>query len=951
MRGGLTVSRVGFAVLGPLRVTVDGQPVPTGPAKQRALLALLVLRPGQAVPLPAVTEELWHDRPPRSAASNLRGYLAGIRGVLPADERRRVVVRPQAYLLRAGADEVDAARFVALATRGQRALVAGEYRAAADTLSEALALWRGTVAEDVPAGTVTAPHRVSLTEQRLVVREDLLAARLALDGPSGLLTELREFVATEPVRERPWALLMTALHQAGDRGAALLAYDQARAAIVEALGIEPGPHLRRLRQRILDGGWLDGPAGGTAGGVVEVGGPRWRPVWQLPLDVGGFTGRTRELERLDTLGAPAAGSGTVVVISGMGGVGKTALAAHWAHRRADRAPDGQLYLDLRGYGTGRPLTPVAALGVLLRSLGLPPDAIPAGLAERAALWRDTLHGRRVLVLLDNARDDDQVRPLLPGTGLTLVTSRSQLRGLVAREGPRRVMLRRLTAEAAETLLATAVGPARAADRSALSALAERCAGLPLALRIVAERATRVPERGLGELTAELRDQRHRLDSFDLSRGAGTGADTGVRAVLSWSYQALDGPTARLFRLLGLHPGEEFDVDQAAALAGLPLEAVAPLLDHLVVAHLVLERRPGRYAFHDLVGLYAAERAGREDGPADRTAALARLLDWYVRTADQADQWLNTKRSRTVLSALTGDPAAPPARTFGGYDAALDWFRAEFQALLAASESAADHGLDVQCWQLTWTMWTFLRLGQPATTWIELYDRALHAARRAGDRTGIAASTTVLGIVHSALGGYDEAIGRFQQALRLYTELDDLPAQARTLDNLGNACLRAGRLEEGLEYQHRGLRILQSTGPPSEALALAHNNIAMTYVWLDRHDEAVSFAARAVEMSRDGQHEQTLALALDSLGDAHRSGGGDPAPAVACYREAIAINHRIGDLRSEAVNRTNLGTALRDAGDPGGAADAWRDALDAWERLRDPNADQVRRLLADLHPAR
>jgi tetratricopeptide (TPR) repeat protein len=224
-------------------------------------------------------------------------------------------------------------------------------------------------------------------------------------------------------------------------------------------------------------------------------------------------------------------------------------------------------------------------------------------------------------------------------------------------------------------------------------------------------------------------------------------------------------------------------------------------------------------------------------------------------------------------------AGRPARTFDGYDAALDWFRTEYRTMLAAVESATDHGLDTQCWRLAWTMWTFLRLGQPTTTWIELYDRAVRAAHRAGDRTGIAASTTILGMVHSELGAHREAIGRFEQALRLYTELGDLPAQARSLDNLGNACMHASRLEEGLEHQLRGLRIHQAAQAPPEALALTHNNIAMTYVWLDRHDEAVSFAETAVAMSRDGDHEQTLALALDSLGDAYRSGGGDPAPAV------------------------------------------------------------------------
>jgi DNA-binding SARP family transcriptional activator len=931
---------VEFAVLGPLRVRVNGGTVQAGPAKQRALLALLLLRPNELVPLSAITEELWDQAPPRSTPANLRTYLAGVRGLLPGDERTRVVVRPHGYLLRVAAEELDAMRFAALAGQGQAALVAGEHRAAVDRLAEALGAWRGEVVEDVPGGASITSRRAALREQRLVVWEDLLAGRLALGETSGLRAQLRELVAADPVRERGWALLMTALYRAGDPAAALRAYAHARTAMVETLGIEPGPDLRRLQQLILDGVELPGSAaGGTGGHAKRPAGVAWRPLWQLPLDAAGFTGRVQEL---DTLTGQAAGRpDTVLAISGMAGVGKTALAIRWAHQHRDDTPDGQLYLDLRGYGTSRPMTPAVALGALLRSVGVAPDRVPPDLDGRASLWRTTLHGRRVLVLLDNARDDDQVRPLLPAAGLTLVTSRSQLRGLVAREGACRLILDRLPPADGAALLTSTVGPDRCADRGAVAALVERCAGLPLPLRIVAERAARQPGRPLGELADELTDERLGLDPLSLNEGE----STDVRAVLSWSYQALDAPAARLFRLLCLHPGDGFDATAAAALAGLPAERAAGLLDQLAAGHLVLERRAGRYAFHDLLGGYATEQSRREDSAAARSAALARLLDWYVRTGANADDWLDPKRSRTVLPVPHPD-AAPPARTFDGYDAALDWFKAESRTLLAATETAARAGLDAQCWRLAWVSWTFLQLGQPSENWIELYELALGAAGRTGDQAATAATVSILAMAHADLGGYPDAIARFERALDLYTELGDVGCQARTLDNLGIVCCRAGRLEEALHHQHRALRIDESTQAPPELLGASYNNISITYSRLGRHAEALAYAERAVAMSRPRGNSLDLALALDTLGDAYRSGG-DAARAVPCYREAIAVNHRIGNLRGQAINWTNLGAALRENGDADGAAGAWQHALATLEDLHDPGAADLRQRIAEL----
>jgi DNA-binding SARP family transcriptional activator len=776
------VSRLNFAVLGPLRVTVEGHPVAAGPTKQRSLLTLMLLRANELVPLTVVTDELWDHAPPRSISANLRTYLAGIRGLLPGDERDRVVVGPYGYQLQVGAGELDAARFMALARQGQAALAAGTYREAVDRLTAARELWRGEVAEDVPAGAVTAPRRTALAEQRLVVWEDLLEARLALGEDGGLRPQLRELVAVDPTRERGWVLLMTALYRAGDPAAALRAYAHARTAMIESLGIEPGPELRRLQRLILDGVELPGPRGRVEGTAAPRPAPVPAPVRQLPLDVGGFAGRTSELAALTSLAGERPDA--VLAICGMAGVGKTALAVNWAHRYRHDTPDGQIYLDLRGYGTGQPLTPTAALGSLLRSIGVAPERIPPDLDGRASLWRSTLHDRRVLILLDNARDDDQVRPLLPATGHTLVTSRNQLRGLVAREGARRLTVDRLSPTDAAQLLATALGADRTADPSAVAELVERCGGLPLALRIVAERAARQPDRPLAELADELRDQRGGLDPLSLNEGE----TTDVRAVLSWSYHALDPPAARLFRLLSLHPGDEFDLDIATTLAGLSGAQVGALLDRLTASHLVQQRGGGRYTFHDLLGLYAAEQAARLDPPADRTAALTRLLDWYVHTGARADRQLNSQRPHTLLPP---PPNSVRPRTFAGREEAMTWFKTEYRTLLAAVDAAAQHGLDAQCWRLAWVCWSFLHFSQPAENWLELYGTALAAARRTGDRAAVAATVSILGMVHADLGAYPEAITRFEQALQLHTELGSPSLRARTLDNLGQTCCKAG----------------------------------------------------------------------------------------------------------------------------------------------------------------
>ncbi|MGP4115516.1 ATP-binding protein, partial [Streptomyces sp. 4N509B] len=440
--------------------------------------------------------------------------------------------------------------------------------------------------------------------------------------------ELAGLVREFPLRERLHGLLMVALYRSGRREEALGAYRVARGHLVAELGLEPGPELRELERRILAGEELEPVPDATATPAVTV------PA-QLPADVVGFVGREGELRELDGLMAGVGGrGGALAVVAGTAGVGKTALVVRWAHRTRERFPDGQLYVDLRGYGPEAPVSAEDALSGFLRALGVEAAAVPRDVAERSATFRTLLDGRRMLVVLDNARSVEQVRPLLPGSSscFTVVTSRDALAGLVAREGAHRIVLHRMPLGDARGLLAGLLVERAAREPGAVDALIERCARLPLALRITAELARSQPGRGLGELAEELADRQGALDLLDLDGDP----YTAVRAVFSWSYQRLEPSVARVFRLLGLHPGHDTDVYAVAALAGAGVRRTRRALEVLVRAHLVDQVAGGRrYQPHDLLRAYAAELAAETDGPTERAEALARLLDYYLATASSA----------------------------------------------------------------------------------------------------------------------------------------------------------------------------------------------------------------------------------------------------------------------------------------------------------------------------
>jgi DNA-binding SARP family transcriptional activator/DNA-binding XRE family transcriptional regulator len=709
-----TDRRLRVEVLGPLSVRTGAAAVDLGPAPQRDLLALLALQPGRVVSRDEIVDVLWGDEPPKTCLSMVQTYVGRLRARLDPDREPRspgvIRLAGDGYAIDLGASELDLAQFQDLVERGNGT---HDAPAAVDLLDRALRCWRGPVLAGASPRLRSHPAAVAAARRR--VRAALAYADLAADLGlhEATVARLQELAPDEPLHEGLAAKLMVALAGSGERAAALSLFAEVSRRLSDELGVEPSAELRDTHLRIL-----------RQEQVVRRADPRPR---QLPAAVPGFTGRAAHLERLDAL-LPREGSsqGTAVVISaidGTAGVGKTALAVYWAHRVADRFPDGQLYVNLRGFDPAGPVPPDEAVRGFLDALHVPGQRMPVGLDAQAALYRSLLAGRRMLVVLDNARDADQVRPLLPGSSgcLVIVTSRNELAGLVAAEGAHPVPLDLLDPEDAAQLLARRLGADRvAAEPEALASIVRACAGLPLALVIVAARAATRPGLSLAALAAELRQARGGLDAF-----SGTDPVTDVRAVFSWSYRSLSEPAGRLFRLLGLHPGADLTMRAAASLAGVPAEEVRPLLAELSRARLMAEHAPGRYAFHDLLRAYAAELAAETDPPEERHAALHRLLDHYLHTAYAADAQLNPHRDQ-----ITRTPSQPGVTLdeVSNQRHALAWFAAEHATLLAVIERTVTAGCDTHTWQLAWAVTTYLDRQGHWHDWAGVQELALMARR-------------------------------------------------------------------------------------------------------------------------------------------------------------------------------------------------------------------------------
>ncbi|MEV0643468.1 BTAD domain-containing putative transcriptional regulator [Streptomyces sp. NPDC050619] len=917
-----------FAVLGPVRAWCGERELDLGSPQQRVVLAVLLLRRGRPVTVAELVDAVWGDRPPPSAVSVLRTYASRLRKVLEpgreAGESPRVVVSAaDGYLARVPEHLVDLGVFEQGVAEARRLRAAGEVAAAAELLHAALEGWEGTALAGLP-GPLAEAERSRLAEVRLTTLETRLDTDIQLGRHSEVIAALTALTVEHPLREGLRELLMLALYRSGRQAEALAAYRRIRSTVVAELGIEPGVSLRELHDRILTADpSLDLAAAQEAGPQESLAAEQPARPAQLPADLAAFTGRQGELARIQAL-LPDKGElpSTVVIsaIGGMAGIGKTTLAVHWAHRIADRYPDGQLYINLRGFDpSGSMVSPAEAIRIFLDALGVPAQRIPASPDAQAALYRSLLAGRRMLILLDNARDTEQVRPLLPGCPrcLVIVTSRSQLIGLIAGDGAHPLTLSALTPAEAHGFLLRRIGAARlAAEPQATDEIIAHCGRLPLALAIVAARAATHPGFPLEAIAKELRDTQGSLDAF-----AGGDLATDVRAVFSWSYEALSAPAARLFHLLGLHRGPDISAPAAAALAGLPLRETRGLLTELTRAHLLTEHAPGRYTLHDLLRVYAAERVVTQEPPQERDRAVDRLLCWYLHTADAAYTHLTPHRRRVPLEPLP--PGCHPL-AFTAHDQALKWCETERPNLVAAVHHAATSRRPGIAWRLTAALWGFFYLRSHLHDWLDTARMALDTARDAHDRTGEAWSLNDVAAALTAMRRFDEAIDRLRQAIVHCRELGDMYGRCQALGNLGNAYLQAGRLDKAVEYIRRALALHRiNANTWGEGIALA--NLGDAYRRLGRFDEAIACLEQALIVLRASGNRWVEGVTLDILGTLqHRLNRHDDA--IDHYHQALDAHRDIGNRRGEGQTLYHLGDVHLAAGEPEAAHTSWRQAL-------------------------
>ncbi|MFJ9909461.1 BTAD domain-containing putative transcriptional regulator [Streptomyces sp. NPDC101152] len=912
---------VHLTVLGSIQSHIDGHPAPLGHARQRSVLAALLMDTGHPVTTNELTERVWGQRPPRQARATLHGYVSRLRQALSTTTEMAITRQAGGYVLAlAPTATVDVHDFRRLVARGREC----DDHNAVVLLEDALARWTGEA-----FGSFDTPWfnsmRDTLEQERFAAQLDLDDVRLRLGRHSESLPSLRVRSAAHPLDERLAGQMMLALHHSGRAAEALAHYQDVRHRLASELGIEPGPALRQIQATVLH------PAPAPPAGQTSAPGPdrparttpgpppeRGTPPAQLPATVTVFTCRQDEVAQLDE---QARASG-IAVLCGTAGVGKTTLAVHWAHRARHDFPDGQLYANLRGFDpSAAPTDPAEAVGGFLSALGVQPDRVPAALEERTALYRSLLADRKVLVLLDNARDTEQVRPLLPGApgSFTLVTSRNRLTGLAVAVGARLLTVEPLTTDQACALLRARLGDSRiAAEPQAAREITTRCAGLPFALAVVAARAAARPHFPLALLAEQLRADADRLDALDAGDPA-----TQLRAVFSWSYRALDADTARMFRLLGLHPGPDIAPPAAAALSGLPLPTTRTQLDELTRAHLLTEYLPGRYSWHDLLRAYAAELSHAQD--TDHGRATRRMTDHYLRTARRADALLTPRAAQIEATA----------QQLADHQDALKWFTAEYPILLAlvARSPAPD------TWELASTLITFLDRNGHWQALATSQSTALETARRHHNKAAQADAHRGLGLALDRLDHPAEARSHYLRALALYAELGSHPGRARIHQHLSRLFESEGLHHRALTHARHSLKYYRA-GDDIAGQSAALNHIGWVLAQLGDHSQASTHCRESLALAQKAHDINGQAHIRDSLGYVH-SRLGEYQEAALHYRQAAALFRQTGDRLNAARELALLATTYQQDARPDAARDAWHDALSLSDQLDLPDTDPLR----------
>jgi DNA-binding SARP family transcriptional activator/tetratricopeptide (TPR) repeat protein len=951
-------------LLGPFEVEAEGRPVSLTTGRLRALLATLAVSADRLVTVDQLAEAVWDEDLPSDVRRSVSTYVTRLRAVLGRDA---ISTGPQGYALRVGPDDVDAVRFVRLVEDAQRRTDPGEQE---PLLRAALRLWRGMPFEGVPSRWLAATRAPRLVEAYLAAREQRIDLDLGRANHAGLVAELTELTCRYPLRESLWLRLLAVLDRTGCSAEALARYERMRVHLAEELGVDPGPELQRAYADLL--------AGRPVRLTDQPRGPATRLVpGQLPADLDTFTGRAAALAELDAFlsGGGTVGRMPVVVIHGPAGVGKTALAVHWAHRVTDRFPDGHMHVDLRAYDADRSaLSAAEAIKCLLDSMPSRPEQIPAGLPAQAALFRSLLAGKRMLLVLDNAHAADQVRPLLPGAAgcLVLVTSRNELSGLVTAEGAHPVRLDLFTAAESRQMLVRRLGEERVATTpDAVDEIIDRCAGLPLALAIVAARAATNRGFSLAALSGELRGTSGGLDAF-----AGGDAATDLRAVFSWSYRTLTPAAAGLFRRLGLPAAPDITAPAAAALAGVPPRAARLLLAELARANLVREHQPGRYVLHDLLHAFAAELADERIDPAEQAAAITGMLGFYLSTAWHTLPLLSPGDHRRLARA--DERWRSGGLALADETAALRWLDAERANLLAAVRQAAttpDVPPEIAC-QLADALYAYFSIRPHWDEWAEVNRTALAVARRLGDRRAEAQATHALGFiaflrgrfdeaktryvtslaicralgdragvaarmagladVHRLMGGTEQAVAHYEESLAICRQLDDLYGQTMSLGSLGMLYQAQGRSAEALECHRDSLAIREKLGDRrGQATSLC--NLGGFHHREGRYDEALVYYEQSLTIRRQQGDRHGEGTSLAGLGAVYQEIQ-RPLQALGFQRASVTIFRDLMDAQCLAENLRPLGVTLSRLGRAEEAEELRREAAVIFARLGSPAAD-------------
>jgi DNA-binding SARP family transcriptional activator len=940
-----------FRLLGPLEVWDGEERIDLAGAKQRALLALLLLNANRTVPRTHVIDWLWDTEPPRTARDLVHEYVSRLRRALrrctgePSAQRLRT--QSSGYVLQVGPGELDLELFEWLVNQAQQAMAAGDLKVAAGRLRQALGLWRGLALANLPPTLAVDAESGRLEEARMVALEERLDIDLRLGQHAYLVGELETLVASYPDRERLRCQLMLALYRSGRKAEALTVYRDIRRLLVEELGLEPSVALQQLERAILRADPALEPVLLTAAATPGGPGPARGPC-QLPPDVEDFTGREGDLAEVQRLLEGDRATAIVIsAIAGKAGVGKTALAVHVAHRLRPRFPDGQLYVNLRGV-EAQALDPAEVLAGFLRALGVEGAEIAEGLDERERQYRSRLADRRVLLVLDNAAAEAQVRPLLPGSPgcAVLVTSRARLSGL---EAAHALTLDVLEADQAVALLAKLAGPGRvAAEPEAAQSIVRLCGWLPLAVRIAGARLASRPQWRLALLAERLADERCRLD--ELKAG-----DLEVRASVALSYQGRGEQERRLFCLLGLLAAPSFPAWVAATLLDVDQAEADGLLERLVDAQLVEvagQDQTGqlRYRLHDLLRLYARERQHQEPAGA-REASLERLLQGYLTLAERADALLEPSGgSHYGRGSAEAHPADHPAVVVVERGP-LGWFEAERASLVATVLQAGDVGLLELCWRLAETLAGFFELHVHWADWQQSHEQALAAARRAGARDAEGRILASLADFHGQRWHVDDAIGCLQQSLEAFRETGDRRGELQSLASLGTHAMRRGRFDEAtarLEESLAGFRELgwrsgeafvlsdlsevhRQQGRYAAAVACSRQSLRLMRAIGDRSWEASILRRLARALGMQGRFVEAIACLDQSLAAARATGDrhgeayilqgfgevhqrrGCLGEAADCLERGLALARGIGDGTAEAFNLSILGDVRRQQG--------------------------------------